>query len=153
MTPERRAAAVELAQNILDHPASRKPSENLLAQALLAARSDEVTGRTDLCPDCGHHLHRPKSCAWYDCPCAAAPAGPTEPGTVERYRELWRKEAEKHRRCQDRLRDAANPAPAGLDYAPPLPEEGCNCGACVYLVRKQHEAFVARLQSEEPTRE
>jgi hypothetical protein len=38
------------------------------------------------------------------------------------------------------LRAATPTAPAlDVDYAPPLPEEGCSCSACRYLVRKQAE--------------
>jgi hypothetical protein len=40
-----------------------------------------VTGRTDLCPDCGHHLHRPNpgKCGWHDCPCASQPPSADAP--------------------------------------------------------------------------
>lgn len=34
-----------------------------------------ASSRDLLCPDCGHHIHRPKpgKCGWYDCPCSTMP--------------------------------------------------------------------------------
>ena len=36
----------------------------------------------------------------------------------------------------------------GLDFAPPLPEIDCQCGACIYLNRKQAERAAARLRDD-----
>lgn len=46
------------------------------ARALLA--SDRRRYGSLLCPDCGHHLHRPNPgiCQWYDCGCPAETAAP-----------------------------------------------------------------------------
>jgi hypothetical protein len=54
-----------------------------------------MTIRTDLCPDCGHWLHQPQRCQWYDCGClpltadqaTRSPDSP-DPTTATGQREL-----------------------------------------------------------------
>jgi hypothetical protein len=59
-----------------------------MAQLGEVPMTDQPTPQTLLCPDCGHHIHRPQSCQWVEhfvpCPCPM-----TDQPTPRTHRPEW----------------------------------------------------------------
>lgn len=99
------ASAIESEREIVG-PARKYPPADATLRAILAIEAEaeligeskatlfyedeaaaEPAAPTDLlCPDCGHHLHRPNpgQCQWHDCRCGAEPAAAEPPDLVDR---------------------------------------------------------------------
>ena len=104
--PRTEAGRVVVMQLVADGVVTREAAETWVAAieaeaALPVPALRNVTGRTDLCDACGHHLHRPQPCGWTirvggnktPCPCPFDGPDYSVLGDNERRAALRRRDA------------------------------------------------------------